>query len=161
MMRNSFIIGGLILGAISVDLLLAMIRPIRWLPNELCADVGSAGMNASLFLIPAVFVFWPAKSPSGPNWLARIVLSSLTSWYATLQFRMQFNLPALREIAYQSGDYMYDGVGMNAALLATGWIPPLFLTIVLVALYSTFARRAKATHDGLESSRIAGEAPEP
>ncbi|QEF96862.1 hypothetical protein Mal15_08920 [Stieleria maiorica] len=74
---------------------------------------------------------------------------------------MQFNLPALREIAYQSGDYMYDGVGMNAALLATGWIPPLFLTIVLVALYSTFARRAKATHDGLESSRIAGEAPEP
>ena len=157
MTRTSYIIGGLILGAISVGPLLATIRPVRWHPNQLCADVGSAGMNASLFLIPATFVFWPAKSPSVQNWLVRILLYSLTSWYAMLQFRMHFNLPALREIACQSGDFMYDGIGMNAALFLTGWIAPLFLTMTLVAVFSTFARGSQASHDGLKSPGTADE----
>lgn len=142
-MRTPYTIAGLIVGAIGIDVLLAWIQPVRLLPVKLCADIGNYGMNASWFLLPAIFVFAPAGPSSKRNWGARIVLSVLTSWYAVIQFRMSFNLPALRELAYRRDDYMYDGVGMNAALFIMGWIPPLVVTVIMVIVYLVLTWAAK------------------
>ncbi|MGB7323331.1 MAG: hypothetical protein WBD31_00565 [Rubripirellula sp.] len=160
-MRTPFIIAALIACAIGVEALLAMIHPVGLLPLQLCADIGDYGMTASLFVIPALFVFAPSRSPSGRRWSVRILLAVLTSWFATMQFRMQFNLPALREIAYQRDDHMYDGVGLNAALLMMGWIPPLVVTIILVAVARLFIPGTDASDSGASVSGAALEATEP
>ncbi|WP_146596701.1 hypothetical protein [Novipirellula galeiformis] len=67
----------------------------------------------------------------------------------------------MRELAHERGDYMYDGVGMNAALLVTGWIPPLIVTVVLIGIYSMITLRSGVTDDGAGHSGTADEATEP
>ncbi|WP_345689526.1 hypothetical protein [Novipirellula caenicola] len=118
----------------AIDVLLGLLNPDRLLPTELCAMIGDWGMTASLFVIPALFIFTPARPPKQRCFAFRIPVAVFTSWFATLEFRMQFNLPALRELASQRGDDMYDGVGMNAALLLMGWFPPLIVTLLMVVV---------------------------
>ncbi|QDV40692.1 hypothetical protein Enr13x_05270 [Stieleria neptunia] len=94
------------------------------------------------------------------NWALRIPLAVVVSWFATLEFRMQFNLPALRELASQRDDDMYDGVGLNAALLVMGWLPPLIVTLVMVVVLqlvlAMMRRTARDTHhDGDAESSAA------
>ncbi|MCC9656736.1 hypothetical protein [Rhodopirellula halodulae] len=133
-MRTLTAIGGFIVGAIAIDVGLGLLNPDRLLPARLCATIGDWGMTASLFVIPALFIFTPATPPHKRSLGLRIPLAILASWFATLEFRMQFNLPALRELARQRDDYMYDGVGMNAALLVMGWLLPLIATLLMVAM---------------------------
>ena len=135
-MRTLFIIIGWIAGAVSIDLLSGFLSTL--LPTQLCDIVGSWGMIASWTILPAAFVMVPAKRGAGRNWPLRLFLATVVSWYATLVFRMSFDLPATRALAHERGDYTYDGVGMNAALLVTGWIPPLIVALVTFALFNTF-----------------------
>ncbi len=154
-MRKLIVIVGCIFALILVELVMGT------LPMQARAIIGEWGMTASWTALPAAFVFAPPKGNGARNWLLRIILATLISWYATLVFRMQFNLPATRELARERGDYMYDGVGMNAALLVTGWIPPLVVTIVLIGVCSIFTRRSNVADNGADRSGTADEATEP
>jgi hypothetical protein len=123
--------------------------------------IGDWGMFASWTVIPAMFVFTPAKRNATRNWLLRVLLATVISWYATFVFRMQFDLPAARELARERGDHTYDGVGMNAAMLVSGWIPPLIVTVVLIAVYSALTLRPGGTDGSAAYAQTAGEATEP
>ncbi|PHQ31592.1 hypothetical protein CEE69_30405 [Rhodopirellula bahusiensis] len=158
-MRKLILIVGCILAVISFDLVMGAVS--RLLRTQARAIIGDWGMTASWTVIPAAFVFTPPKRNATRNWPLRLSLATLTSWHATLVFRMQFNLPATRELARERGDLMYDGVGMNAALLVTGWIPPLIVTAVLIAVYSIFTRHSGVTDDGVVHAETADEATEP
>ena len=144
-MRTLMAIGGFIVCAIAIDVVLGSLNPDRLLPTRLCAAIGDWGMAASLFVIPAVFIFTPATHPHKRSFGRRMPLAVLASWFATVEFRMQFSLPALRELARQREDSMYDGVGMNAALFVMGWLPPLIVTLLMVAIlqFATHWRRRR------------------
>ena len=158
-MRKLILIVGCIFAVILFDFVMGTVA--RLLPTQARAIIGDWGMTASWTVIPAAFVFAPPKRKATRNWTLRLFLATLFSWYATLVFRMQFNLPATRELARERGDYMYDGVGMNAALLVTGWIPPLVVTVVLIAVYSIFTLRSGVTDDATVHAETADEATEP
>lgn len=158
-MRKLILIVGCIFAVIFFDVAMGTVS--RLMPTQVQALIGGWGMIASLTVIPAMFVFTPAKQNMARNWLLRIFLATVVSWYATLVFRMQFDLPAARELARESGDHTYDGVGMNAAILVTGWIPPLIVTAFLIAVYSVFTLLRVGTDDCDVHAETVGEATEP
>jgi hypothetical protein len=133
-MRTLAAIVGFIVCTIAIDVVLGLLNPFLLLPARLCATIGEWGMAASVLLIPALFVIIPATPPPTRSWGLRIPLAVFASWFASLEFRIHFSFPALRELARQRGDYMYDGMGMNLALLVLGWLPPLIVTIFMVAV---------------------------
>lgn len=114
--------------------LIGWIDPHRWLALELCLAIGGWGRTVSVLLIPALFIFVPPKRPGRRSYGLRIAGAVLLSWWAQIVFRMQFSLPALLERASQEDDYRYDGIGMNAAILAMGWLPPLLVTLLMVGI---------------------------
>ncbi|MFG0253718.1 MAG: hypothetical protein ACF787_01255 [Rhodopirellula sp. JB053] len=154
-MRKLILIVGCIIAVIFFDVVMGTVS--RLLPTQAQATIGGWGMTASWTVIPAAFVFTPAKR----NWPLRLFLATVVSWYEMLLFRMQYDLPATRELARERGDHMHDCVGMNAAVLVTGWIPPLIVTAVLIVVYSGFARLAGRTHDGASRTSPGSEATEP
>jgi hypothetical protein len=158
-MRKLKLIVGCIFAFIFLDLAMGAVS--RLLPTQARAVIGGWGMTASWIVIPAAFVLTPAKLNATRNWLLRLILATAISWYATLAFRMQFDLPATRALARERGDYMYDGVGMNAALLVTGWIPPLVVTSVMIAVYSLFTHRSGVADDDAAPSGTEDKATEP
>ena len=158
-MRQLILIVGCIFAIVFCEVLIGTVS--RLLPTQVQAMIGGWGMIASWTVIPAMFVFTPAKRNTTRNWLLRILLATVMSWYATLVFRMQFDLPAARELARERGDHTYDGVGMNAAILVAGWIPPLIVTVVLIAVYSGLTLRRGGTDESAAYAETAGEATEP
>ena len=158
-MRKLILIVGCIFAVIFFDLVMGTVS--RLLPTQVQAVVGGWGMIASWTVIPAMFVLMPAKGNATRSWPLRLFLATVIAWYATLVFRMQFDLPATRELARERGDHTYDGVGMNAAVLVTGWIPPLIVTAVLIAVYSIFSRSSGGTHYSAARADTADEATEP
>jgi hypothetical protein len=145
-MRTLTAIVGFIVCAIAMNIVLGLMNPFLLLPTRLCATIGDWGIAASMFLIPALFVIIPATQPHTRSWGLRIPLAVFASWFASLEFRIHFSFPALRELARQRGDYMYDGMGMNLALLVLGWLPPLIVTIFMVAVVqsSVYLRPSRA-----------------
>ena len=133
-MRTLAAIVGFIVCAIAINIVLGLMNPFLLLPTRLCATIGEWGMAVSMFLIPALFVFIPATPPHTRSWGLRIPLAVFASWFASLELRIHFSFPALRELARQNGDYMYDGMGINLALLVLGWLPPMIVTIFMVAV---------------------------
>lgn len=131
-MRALTSIGVAFIAAVAVDLGLSLLSPRQWLPVPVCAAIGESGIWASIFLVPAMFVFNPAKCLTHRSLAIRVPLAVLVSWWMILAFRIHFSLPALREMARQRNDYDYDGVGYNAALLVMGWILPLIVTVGMV-----------------------------
>jgi len=158
-MRKLILIVGCVCSVIFFEIVMGIVS--RLLPTHAQAMIGDLGMTASWTVIPAVFVLTPAKRNAMRNWPLRLFLATVISWYATLAFRMQFDLPATREVARESGDHTYDGVGLNAALLVTGWIPPLLVTILLIAVCSIFKLVSCGAHDRVALAETTGEATKP
>lgn len=133
-MRILAAIGGFIVCAIAINVVLGLMNPFRLLPARLCVTIGDWGMAASIFVIPALFVFIPAAPPRKRSWGLRIPLAVFASWFVTFKFRVHFSYPALLELARQSDDYMYNGMEMNLVVLVMGWLPPLIIAILMVAV---------------------------
>ncbi|MDV6030218.1 MAG: hypothetical protein F9B45_08940 [Phycisphaera sp. RhM] len=158
-MRKLILIVGCIFAVIVFEVVMGAVS--RLLPTQAQSMIGGWGMIVSWTVIPAMFVFTSATRNTKRNWLFRLFLATAISWYATLVFRLQFDLPATRELARERGDHAYDGVGMNAAILVAGWIPPLIVTAVLIAVYSIVTLRHGGTVETAAHAETAGEATEP
>jgi len=101
-------------------------------------------MNLSPLLIPALFIFSPPRpNPDGTFWV-RGLMAVLMSWWMTLVFRLQFSLPAIKKIARENGAPTYDGIGMNAAVIVMGWVPPFFVTAVMATILHAMLQKGRS-----------------
>lgn len=133
-MKNIGIIASGVLGATVLDSLLSQTRPFVVQAPKVSAFVGEWGMNLSLVMIPAIVFCLPGLSNKLPSINQRFALSVFATWFVLVEFRMHFNLPALRELVRQADDHRYDGVGLNAAILVMGWLPSLVATTIMFLL---------------------------
>ena len=69
------------------------------------------------------------------NLTLRFFLSVLATWLGFIIHREMIGRPASFARADANGNEMYDGVGMNAAILFMGWAPALMSTVPVFLIY--------------------------
>ena len=126
--------GMLFILAVAVDLAASAIGLHRLFSAQTGAFLGEMGMLASLFLFPAVIVFFPDKVATSFRGAGRIAIAVLISWFGQVEFRTALHGPAVSELARQRNDETYDDIGLNVALLFMGWLPSLLVTLFYAAI---------------------------
>ena len=105
--------------------------------------------------IPTLIFTLPAQGERR-NLTLRFFLNVFATWFGFILHRSEIGLPASYARAEANGNEMYDGVGMNVAILFMGWVPALMSTILVLFIYlaATFVlkrrNRSTLTHTGDE-----------
>ncbi|MEJ7591389.1 MAG: hypothetical protein WKF77_07560 [Planctomycetaceae bacterium] len=115
--------------AVAIDVAPSAIGLHRLFSAKTGAFLGEMGMLASIFLIPAIIVFFPDKVATSFRGPWRIAIAVLISWFGQVEFRTALHEPAVSELARQRNDQTYDDVGLNVTLLFMGWLPSLLVTL--------------------------------
>jgi hypothetical protein len=63
-----------------------------------------------------------------------VAISVLVSWLLQIFYRIKVEMPVNLERAESRGDFEYDGVGGNVAVLMAGWLYPLVACLIVIGV---------------------------
>ena len=74
------------------------------------------------------------------HWAMPVVIAVLISWLLQVFYRIRVELPLNIQRAEAKGDFEYDGVGGNVAILMTGWLYPLIACLIVIGVSKVISK---------------------
>jgi hypothetical protein len=88
------------------------------------------------------------RKPTDRHWTMPVAIAVLVSWLLQIFYRIRVELPVNIQRAESRGDFEYDGVGGNVAVLMTGWLYPLVTCLAVIGVSKMISKRTEQNENG-------------
>ena len=128
----------------AIDVMIAKLGPQKFIQAPYRALVGECGILASLFLVPAIFIFFPPGIILARSVRERVLYAVLVAWFLQVQFWAALVSPVHSQLKFERGD-MADGFVSTFGIHITASFSSLLLTLTYIAVKSRLFATPKTT----------------